>query len=446
MKDYLEHRQYVIHELPKAEVNEKIELFVRLLGEAWLGQEVDHPVRNVWKRRDYLATDELVNLVYAIDAIYKLDPKWLKDQLKRVKSKDLNNVRGALFEIMGFSYLLSDRYQLKLAKDGNPGIDGTICFENDVRMNISMKNYGVSCFEKEFNHSMLELKNFFTNLIKKKHWMTIQCVIRFKHYPEKKDFENVKEWIKKGINVFEKRFSFFQENDLFIMEMGLIAEQNPWQKRSKNNCSYTFIGISPYHKNEYKNLLDKLEDACANLISQKKEETEKELNGLYIHLHENLSVAKCQKVMQQYLDEHPELPISFVLLYDTSITRNETKYNASVITHCFLPAISATRYPKWINKNQVHVPNFTFLIGQVSLEEAKIKIFRNGDEALVLDDVYLYQYGEEYILANQNEDGSITGELISIAPGIRRNIVAKLGNREVVLSEKFPVEERLEIM
>lgn len=24
MKDYLEHRQYVIHELPKAEVNEKI--------------------------------------------------------------------------------------------------------------------------------------------------------------------------------------------------------------------------------------------------------------------------------------------------------------------------------------------------------------------------------------------------------------------------------------
>ena len=49
-------------------------------------------------------------------------------------------------------------------------------------------------------------------------------------------------------------------------------------------------------------------------------------------------------------------------------------------------------------------------------------------------------------MANQNEDGSITGELISIAPGIRRNIVAKLGNREVVLSEKFPVEERLEIM
>ena len=156
MKDYLEHRQYVIHELPKAEVNEKIELFVRLLGEAWLDEEVDHPVRNVWKRRDYLATNELVNLVYAIDAIYKLDSKWLKDQLKRVKSKDLNNVRGALFEIMGFSYLLSDRYQLKLAKDGNPGIDGTICFENDVRMNISMKNYGVSRFEKEFNHSMLE--------------------------------------------------------------------------------------------------------------------------------------------------------------------------------------------------------------------------------------------------------------------------------------------------
>lgn len=89
MKDYLEHRQYVIHELPKAEVNEKIELFVRLLGEAWLDEEVDHPVRNVWKRRDYLATNELVNLVYAIDAIYKLDSKWLKDQLKRVKSKDL---------------------------------------------------------------------------------------------------------------------------------------------------------------------------------------------------------------------------------------------------------------------------------------------------------------------------------------------------------------------
>ena len=41
MKDYLEHRQYVIHELPKAEVNEKIELFVRLLGEAWLDEEVD---------------------------------------------------------------------------------------------------------------------------------------------------------------------------------------------------------------------------------------------------------------------------------------------------------------------------------------------------------------------------------------------------------------------
>lgn len=70
---------------------------------------------------------------------------------------------------------------------------------------------------------------------------------------------------------------------------------------------------SPLHKNEYKNLRDKLDNACNNLVQHKPKENGTEYNGIVIHLHEDADIDSYQEEMQNYLNDNHNLPISFII-------------------------------------------------------------------------------------------------------------------------------------
>jgi len=129
MKNYMSDRPLgKILNIPAGESNSLLFTMVQILGEDWIEQDKGHLLQKLWRRKDFLATTELLNLAYSINNINKINPKWLQGQIKKVKSDDINNVKGALFEIIGFGYLMNPSYKIELASDGNPGIDGTIVF------------------------------------------------------------------------------------------------------------------------------------------------------------------------------------------------------------------------------------------------------------------------------------------------------------------------------
>lgn len=441
MKDYLEKRQCAIDEISKEDLNKMFWTMIDLLGQSWLETEGNNPIQKLYKRTDFLSTNELLSFADAIAKIQKVDPKWLNGQLKHVKSKDINNTMGAIFEIMGFSYLISDSYSVKLALEGNPGIDGTIVYNNTAKINISMKRFGTSRFEKDFNKKMTEVKKYFTSLLKKSKLLSLECLIVFTRYPNNNDYNELKKILKEGIEQvktsgpFHIKCFFAQITFSFIANYRLSIEYN----------SYIMLAASPLHKNEFKNILNKLEDACNNLITQKKYETQEEMNGIFIHLSETVALNKCKEKMQEYLNNNCDKPISFIYLYSPCVARTE-KSNSSQIIHTIVPAINAERYSKWLANNGVETLGFEFFVGGFNENKPEMKLVANDNEICDVSEMYLYQSGKIYQNSTVCHNDEIVGDIVNIAPGIKLNAVLTIGGKKITIEGKFPEDDHLEII
>lgn len=440
MEDFLKGRQ--IPEGMEADEVDKLALEIKNVFDTnWINQKEKHPIRNLLKRKDYISTCELFTLANAMNQIRKIDSVWLDGQLKKIKSNNINNINGALFEVIGFSYLLNDGYKLELASEGNPGIDGAICFDGDIKVNISMKNYRISHFEKDFNNEMDDLKKYLVKLLAKNKILTCQCGIDFKKYPSHTDFIKVKKFLDKGINELKKGNLITIHDDV----ADIIFRVLRYRKFASGTQSYTLLAESPLHKNEFKNLVDKLEDACDNLVKQKKVEDKNEINGIWIHVHENAEIKKCQEFLQEYLNNNSQKPISFINLYGPCVTR-ELEDNSTQITHIVMPVTNPVRYTNWIKENGINIPIFTFFVGNTSMKQSQRKLFIDDDEYKTLENSYFYQSGEIYVEAETMPDGSIEGDIVSEAPGVKVNTVINIDGKSMIISGKFPEDEHLEIL
>lgn len=127
-------------------------------GKNWLNKNKNHPLVELWKRNDFLSTNELYALGYSIGIIKHVDEKWLKQQINLIKVGDVNNRKGAFFEITGLA-LLAYKNKILFSIENQPGYDATLMFKNERIFRISMKNYGLSVHNKDFISKSEKLKN-----------------------------------------------------------------------------------------------------------------------------------------------------------------------------------------------------------------------------------------------------------------------------------------------
>lgn len=418
MKNYLEHRQNAIEDISADEMNGWLNKMIDYLGgDIWLSKlhNAAHPIVKLWNRKDFMATNELINFARAVDILEKKDEKWLRRTMDIVAREDLNNVRGAIFEILALSVFSDNQCKVIPAAEGNPGIDGTIAFHNGVNLNLSIKNYGISNAEKNFQIFMGEIYEYFWREAEKRNIFTVELVLEIKRYLDgTKDKLEVKKLVHEALNQFSKTFRVDIQGDIANVSARRIKGYNFVQGK----CSNIFLASSPLHKNEYKNLRDKLDDACNNLVKQKPKENDTEYNGILIHLHEDADIDSYQDEMQNYLDDNQDLPISFIILYQPTIvfSRSEQKYN---VFHTIKPAISIKR----IGTKGIAIPVIDFFIGRMGIDTPKRTLFVDNKEFASLRDIYLYQKGEIYEQVRVMADGSMGGQIGTVAPGIRLNAV-----------------------
>lgn len=442
MKNYLEHRQNVIEDIPVEEMNGWLNKMVEYLGgDIWFSKShnADHPIVKLWNRKDFMATNELVNFARAVDILEKKDEKWLKRTMEIVAGKNLNNVKGAIFEILALSVFSDNQCKVIPAAEGNPGIDGSIVFHTGVKLNLSIKNYGISNAEKNFQNFMGEVYEYFWEEAKKRKIFTVELVLEMKKYLDcDRDKLEVKKMIQEALNQFSKTFFVDIHGDIANISVRPIKGYNFVQGK----CSSIFLASSPLHINEYKNLRDKLDDACNNLVQQKPMENENEYNGIVIHLHEDADIDSYQEEMQNYLNDNQDLPISFIILYQPTIIFSRSEQNYSVF-HAIKPVISIKR----IKKKSKDIPVIEFFLGHTGIETPKRTLFVDNNEFVELRDVYLYQKGEIFEWARVMADGSICGEIRAVAPGIRLNAAMPLNkNGKMLIAQLHTFEnEHLEI-
>lgn len=418
MKDYLAHRMNAICDVPAEEINGWLSKMVGYLGgDVWLSKACNtaHPIVKLWNRKDFMATNELVNFAQAVNTLAGIDEQWLKRTMKVVAGKDVNNAKGAIFEILALSVFSSEQCTVVPAAAGNPGVDGTIIFPDDFRLNLSLKYYGMSVAEKNFLKHMDEVYQHFLHEVRRRRIFTAELVLQMKKYSDQaKDYAEVKKLISAALEQFETAFSADMQNNVARVGVSPMGGY----RFAAGGCSHIFFAQSPLHQNEYKNLRDKLDDSCLNLVRQKPVESDTEYNGIAIHLHENADIDSYQKELQDYLNQHMDLPISFIVLYQPAITFGRDTQTCDIY-HTMKPVVSINR----LGKKPRVFPVLTFFLGHSGLDTPQRTLFANNAAITEIKDMYLYQKGEVYEQPNVMADGSIEGQLKMIAPGIRLSTV-----------------------
>lgn len=218
------------------------------------------------------------------------------------------------------------------------------------------------------------------------------------------------------------------------------------QNFNENNKSYTLIVSAPYHKNEEKNLYDKLDDACYNIVKHSLIESPNIRNSIFIHLPITASFQNCKKWVVEYFTQYPEKPVSTVILYQPSVTTDQIK-NSNSVHHCIDIINKDTDQLEWQGGKE-NLIEFSIPFGNVSSEPSELKLVADGKEIISVDNNYIYQKGIHYLDAIKNEDGTITGGVSKLTSGIKQDLVVKLlpDQDGFVLSGRYPQTDELSIL
>lgn len=409
-----------------------LEILKNELDIEWLQKKSNNPVQILWQREDIPASQELYVLSKALKNLKDIDENCLKQQIKKIKCKDCNTCKGHCFEVIALSYFQKN-YKMLPTPRGKAGVDATIEFDN-IEMNWSFKNYGISIHQINFENGVKHIENIVKSTFSKRKIGNFDITIFFLSYPETRDI-----WIsleKQIIDDISKykgdRIINGDENKKYCYRIQNLDFEN----LANTNMSYTFSAICPHHKNEEKNFCSKLDDAVSNLLehSSLKDNTKILKNALLIHIPDSIDISNCITWGQNYLNDSNK-DINLIAFYQTYIAQDK---EGSSIQHAW----------KYLTKDLKLQQPFIIEIpvGKVTNETSPLIINATGDK---LENQYIYQNGEIYNNAKRMSDGALTGNLSSIAIGITTNTVFQLpnDNRSFIISPKiFSPDNKLLIL
>lgn len=401
-------------------------------GTKWLQQKGNNPIQILWKREDYPASQELYILSKAIENLKIIDSNCLAQQVNKMKCKDYNTSKGHSFEVIALSYF-QNNYKMFPTPAGKAGVDAIIEFD-DVEMNWSFKNFGISQVQLDLENKSKNIEEIAKNLFQKRGITNFEITISFTTYPKTKDiWDSLEHDIVKSIYSYNgQRLILENKKICYSYRIQNIDIEN----LAITNMSYTFCVICPHHENEEKNFRSKLDDAVSNLLkySSLKDRNKILKNALLVHIPDSIDISNCIHWGKEYLDDTTK-NINLIAFYQTYIA--DTKKSSS-INHVW----------QYATKN--FNPPYPFIVkipvGTITKETYPLTI--KGTQ-LEIKECYIYQNGDIYKNAIKTPKCALTGDLSSIAIGIKTNVVFNIPDEKqsFVISPKiFSPDNKLLIL
>jgi hypothetical protein len=234
----------------------------------------------------------------------------------------------------------------------------------------------------------------------------------------------------------------FSIGDTWAVAVGPLAEE--YGTFSPKNISHTFIAMAPYHKNEDKNLLDKLDEACINFTHHAAKRTSEILRLVLIHVPETASLTSCKEWASQYFTDSPGTPVGAILLYQPTVARDINDMTKIGVYH-YMTVVPGPQYKQWYQPQGSHHPviPLTMRAGIVPKEPTQV-ILSGGQHGIPIDGKYIYQQGHHYIMTQKDEHGNHVMKVQNIASGIVIHAVGQGSQgEEFVVSGFFPPQDKL---
>jgi hypothetical protein len=338
-----------------------------------------------------------------------------------IKADDDGNRAGAIFELLGLNFFLFAKNKVVPSYGSNPGYDGVVELPNQSTLLVSIKNHGMTSYEKFFQKNAKELDDQFVGWLRRHGGCGVELRI---HSPSNLD---ASQWgrLKKDVTDILNGQLDGTAKDLKIKSDCTITLRNltEYHSLSTNQISSVVFICGKAHKNEQDKFIEDLRKGCANLVKHTKDRPESACPVLFVRLCANASVSNCEKWARDYFAQFPGERVGLILLYQAAVV---TSGNLNSVTHFVLP-ILGPQFDAWahpLDKPTRRLPNLGVLIGQVSASAAK-RVIQLKDRQIPLDDLYVYQRGDIYKF--HPWDGSrLEAQMSNPAPGIK--IHAEIGN------------------
>lgn len=443
---YATNRQIDINGIPPEEIDDCFKALIDSLSLEWLEQNDGNIVQHLWKQKYHLATVELFCLGHALRSFAGTHPKFVKEKVELIKSKDNKAWNGAFFELLALD-AFNNFYNVIPAKVNQPGYDGSIEIAADHKIRLSIKNYSISRHHDSFNTECSKIKDLTEKYLQQFDMVPVEIVLNKKStYPSKDDWENLSSNFHGVFVEYKARGKkFFMANigDWSIIVQELLAEVYPY---SSNPKSYTLIMSAPFHRNEEKNLFDKLEEACVNIVKHEGQETDTEKNFVIIHLPKIASRKNCTEWVKDYFNLYPAKPLSGVILLQPLVIKDDQQ-NVNYVSI----GISVVVRDKFSKDFSKHLPiNIKYPLGRLEGNYPGHAIFlRETDKTAIkieLEDSYVYQHGNHYHDAVMKEDGGLEGVLSKIASGIFTHSVFNIMGQAMTISGQYEPVDQLDII
>ncbi|MEQ1724006.1 MAG: hypothetical protein ABL930_12590 [Pseudobdellovibrio sp.] len=388
-------RQDPTKELSENEKEAQLEKLANWLGQEWLESKDPHPVRELWNRKDWLATIELLTIGNSLKKIeQKVSPKTLEDAALDMKSNDFGNRAGSLFEIIGSAIFDNPDHPITMPKVGQPGYDFAINLPNEKKIRVSCKALIPSAKEIEFRK--------FCNSLHKQYTSTLplgSATITKMYLVDKNDSNKFNvPYILNGLsNTLAQGYS--PERSMYVYGgWGFtISPLAPEEGYSFWNAerSQTFLSICPFLGDEQKRFEDKIDNAISNLKKHCSDVSSEVGNIILIKIPESISFTKAREWLKNSFDDYSD-SISAILLIRSQVVSEAKKESTS----CVVYEISFVENPKAkFNLKTYLDDDFQFKleipIGKVTDVETRLEI-HDGSRILNPTEAYVYFTGHHF--------------------------------------------------
>lgn len=393
------------------------------MGIAWLEQPGDEPVRDLWRRRDALAVNQLVILGKSILDARRIDEGWTRNQLRKVKA-DRNNRKGAAFEIVALSMLDVEGRSIRPTRANAAGYDAIVTYADGGELALSFKNYGTSAHERRFHADATTLEATFIANLRASGRNGLVLVALADGYPAKDDWAALRTNLPELIASHDgRRGGFWKGGPWDVRTLDPPDDVLPLNSR---NTSYQVVIAVPFHANEEKNLIDKLEEAASNARRHAFGGADME-RAVLVHLPETFPMRACTEWAQSYLDANQDGPIDQVFLHQLQVGVSGEE---SVMVHTFAAGVNVARLQERASNR---VLAFKVHVGVASNDPAPLVL--RGAEDVILDRMYCHQHGEFWTSFTASERGHLSNP----APGIFRHALMRTPDGgELSLAGIFP--------
>jgi hypothetical protein len=293
------------------------------LTQSWLEQEAEHPIRHLWRRRDFLSTVELLTLGFALERTKdKASKRMLSDIADDIRSNDNGNAVGSAFEILAASIFDTGKQQITFPKNNQPGYDFAINLSNQKKIRVSCKALISSLRELEFRRFSENIyKSFIVHAANQSKPFQLLGVLSDKNETNifnrdeilKQIYQNFDRW--NGITNLKIKVCgwnfYFSKIDDSLKESRIGND--------REYLSHTFVMTSDFLGNEQRRFCSKVEQGFENLKKHCSEVDISKINFLIIKVPNSISIAQAKIWLSDYFESNDNKHISAVLVYRTSV-------------------------------------------------------------------------------------------------------------------------------